>query len=464
MLLLVQNRRLTKDREKTWLTASVAVGGTTLNVKAIDANAWADNDWLIVGEIGTPNAEVLQVNGAVSNGTTLTVDNAGSGGARYAHSADEPVYRIDYNQIKVYRGTTTDSSLASLLTTISLQPDDYETRYEDSTNTTGYGFARFYNSFTGALSPFSDAIPYTGQSQKSLAKMISKIRSLCDEVDEDFLTDDEIVDGINDKQRDIINERLWTFNEVEYSDSAVANQFEYDKPTLIKTLHTVRFNTQPLANISQAKWELLHYDTDQSTNDPSHACVWNNKVKVYPRPSTAATSTTLDGNITSSATSITVADASDFKRGDYYRFTIDSEIIYATTLTTNTFSGCLRAQEGTTAVAHTTGTTVTENNIIFTGQGEAVDLEAVNDETIVPEPIVICYGVSADFCIGKLNKPALGDRWDAKYTRGMDNLRDRYTLKMSSQMGRIKDPREVVKDNGVIRNPNDYPQNVTATS
>lgn len=462
MLLLVQNRILTQNREKTFLTAAVSPAGTTLTVKAVDSNAWSDNAWIIVGEIGTPNAEVMQINGAVTDGTSLTIDNAGSGGLRFAHSVDEPVYQISFNQVRYYRSATDDSSTATLLATVELQPDDFETRYDDQINTSGYGFVKFYNSQTAGSSPFSDGIPYGGQSARSLQKMIAKVRTLTDEKDDDFLTDDEIADAINDKQRDILDERLWTFNETTLSDSVVQYQFEYDVPEEIKTLYGVVVETWPMAGISQARFDMLNWDTQTQSSTPTNVAVWNRKAKLWPRPDTAADSTTLSGAITSSATSITVADASGFKIGDYYRFLIDDEVIYATFLSTNTFTGCMRGQEGTTAASHSDGATVTERDIVFTGQAEPVDLEALNDETVVPEPLVICYGVAADFCHGKLNKETLGDRYDLKYKNGIDNLRDRYSLKLTSQFGRIKDPREVVSDNGRIRNPNDFPQNVIA--
>lgn len=462
MLFLIQNRILTKEREKTYLASTVAPSATTLTVRAVDSNAWADNDWVIIGEIGTPNAEVMQINGAVSDGTSLTVDQGGSGSCRFAHSVDEPVYRIDYNKIRIYHSSTATGS-KSTLATVELQPDNFETRYDDTVNTTGYGFATFFNSHTNAVSPYSDEIPYIGQEQTSLARMLAKVRSLTNELETEFITDEEIVDAINDKQRDILNERLWTFNEIERSDSSITNQFEYNIPSRIKTLHTVRFDTEPLRKIGEARWEVLHWDTDQSASEPTHCAIWNNKIRVYPRPSTGAAATQLNGAITASSTSIVVDDASALKRGDYYRFKIEDEIIYATSLSTATFSGCMRGQEGTTAAAHLDNTAVTELDIVFTGQGVAVDLENLNDETLVPEPLVICYGVSADLCHGKLNKETLGDRYDVKYKDGIKNLRDRYTLKLTSQFGRVKDPREVISDNGKIMNPNDFPSGVTAT-
>ncbi len=457
MLFLVQNRILTQNRAKTYLTAAVAAAGTTLTVKAVDNTEWADNDWIILGEIGTPNAEVLQINGAVSDGTSLTIDNAGSGGARFAHSVDEPVYRVDYNKIRYFRGTTTNSSTSSTLATLEVMPDNFESRYEDTAHISGYGFVRFFNSFTLALSPYSDAIPYTGQSQRSLAKMISKVRTLCDEQNDDFLSDSEITDGINDKQRDILNERLWTFNEVEYSDSSIENQFQYDVPSTIKTLHTVRFKTEPLASTGQARWEMLNWDTNTATANPTNVTVFSGKIKVYPRPSESAQTTQLNGAITASDTTITVDSTSGFQIGDFYRIIIDSEVIYSTATTSTTFTGCARGREGTTAAAHLDNATVTERDIVFTGQAEPVNLDSLNDETIVPEALVICHGVASDFCLGKLNKETLGDRWELKFKAGLESLQNKFTLKLTSQFGRVRDPRELISDDNAIRNPNDYP-------
>lgn len=462
MLILVNNRTLTENREKTYLTANIAAAATTLTVRAVDNNSWADNDWIIVGEIGTPNAEILQLNGAVSDGTSLVVDNAGSGGARFAHAVDEPVYRIDFNQVEYSRSTTIGGS-KTVLSTGEVKPEDFQSYYDDQANSTGFGYVRFKNSFTGGFSAYSDDIPYAGQPQSALSSMIKKVRALCDEQSDSFISDEEITDGLNDKQRDIINERLWTFDEMERSTSSVQYQFAYAVDSEIKTLHTVRFRTLPLANIGQARWEMLHWNTEQTSDTPTHVAIFTEEMKIYPQPSSSANADALNGSITASATSITVDDASGFQRGDFYRFQIDSEIIYSTFATTaNVFTGCLRGQEGTTAATHSDDAVVTELDIVSTGQAVPVDLVNQSDTTIVPEPIVLCYGVAADLCHGKLNKDALGDRYDAKFKDGIEGLRNKFTLKMTSQPSRVKDPSEVIFDNGKFLNPNNYPQNVIA--
>lgn len=462
MLFLVNNRILTQNKERTLLTVPFAAATTTITVKAVDNNTWADNDWLIIGEIGTPTAEVMQINGAVSDGTSLTIDNAGSGGTRFAHGVDEPVYRIDYNRVK-FDYATTESGSKSTLATIDLQPENFETRYEDTAHTTGFGFASFVNSFSAATSPYSDGIPYTGQSPRSLAMMMSKIRGLVDEYQTDFLSDQQIVDSINDKQRDILNERLWTFNEIERSASSVAYVFANDISSDIKTLHTLRFRTIPLALISEARWEMLHWNTNQSSSWPMACAVWNNQYKIYPTPAESAYTTNLNGAINDAVTTITVDNTSGMRIGDWYRFIIDSEVIYANNGSTQTqFTGCLRGQEGTTAASHLDDALVTERDMVMDGQAQAVDLVQLNDLTVVPESIVVCYGAAADLCNGRLNKPTLGDRYEVKYKAGMADLGNRFSIKMTSQPNRVKDPSEVIMDDGVWRNPNDFPYNVQA--
>ena len=67
-------------------------------------------------------------------------------------------------------------------------------------------------------------------------------------------------------------------------------------------------------------------------------------------------STTLNGNITNSATTITLADASSFNSSG--KIKINKEIIAYTGKSSNDLTGCTRGQNLTTAAAHTSGATV----------------------------------------------------------------------------------------------------------
>jgi hypothetical protein len=71
---------------------------------------------------------------------------------------------------------------------------------------------------------------------------------------------------------------------------------------------------------------------------------------------TGVATTTLNGTINSSATSIVLTSATGF--GASGTILIDSELITFSGVSTNTLTGCVRGVSGTTAAAHTTGATV----------------------------------------------------------------------------------------------------------
>lgn len=471
MLLKAYNRALVDDRERTFLTAALAADATAVTVIAVDSNAWADNDYIIMGEIGSPTAEILQINGAVTDGVALTIDRLGSGGARFAHSIGEPVYRIDYNQVEFNRSTTDSVSGVSVLTTSEIQPDDEYTRYEDTGSSTGYGFVRFKNATTGAFSSYSDGVNYessgagSSYDPRTLWRLRKRVRVLLDEDRPNSkLTDDMIRDAINDKQRDIAHFRLWSFYEYERSFSAVANQHAYDIPATVQKLYNATFKTQPLVPINYDTWKLWSWDTNSSVARPFNVCIWNRQLLLYPRPSTAATTTTLGAAITSATdTTITVVSSSSFRRGDYYRFIIDSEVIYATASTSTTFTGCLRGQEGTTATTHLIAATVTERDIVFTAHVEPSDLIDTQDRTAIPESDVLAYGAAIDLA-PLVEKQNMLTFLEAKYATKTKELEGKYAVKFSSRFNRIKTAEEKLDDSMVAKNPNLYPSSITGTS
>lgn len=463
---------MVEDREKTFLTAAVAAGATTLTVQAVNADVgsnstWADNVYLILGEIGSPHAEILQMNGAASDGTSLTVDQLGSGGARFAHSIGEPVYRIDYNQVEFSRSTTNASSGASALATQLIQPDEEYTRYEDSTNTTGYGFVRFYNATTTSYSDYSDGVNYAASGEgssydpRTLWRIRKRIRQLLDEDRPNSkLSDDAIRDAVNDKQRDIAHQRLWSFYEAERSFSAVANQFAYDIPATVQKVYEATFDTQPLRYVNNEERKLFNWSTNSSVAVPTHATVWNRQLVLWPRPSTAAQTTNLNGAISNTTTTtFTVDSTSGFNRGDYYRFIVDSEVIYATGSTTTTFTGCLRGQEGTTAATHLDDAAVTERDIVYTAHVEPTDLYDTQDRTAIPEVDVLAYGAAIDLAPG-LEKTDLIDRFERKYTTKLKELEGKYSVKFTSKFGRVKDARERAGSSFQSLNANLYPSDI----
>ena len=455
MLFLIRNEELVKDREKTYLTAAIAASATSLTVKAVDTNAWANADWIIIGEIGTKNAEIVQIGAAVSDGTALTV-----GTIRYAHSINEPVYRIDYNYVRIYRNTTDSTTGLSTLATVEIQPDEIYTRYEDTANSTGYGFVQFRNSASAALSEYSDGIPYSGYTAKSLGRMIKAVRRQLSESDYRKVTDEDIIEEINEKQRDVAHERLWPFYETIFSASTVTNQREYGINTSVSygKAYMVAVDSEPLKKIDATKYNILHFDTNQ-TGNPTHFHIWNNKLRLYPMPSSAATSTTLSVAITSAtATEISLTSTSGFRAPG--RALIDSEVVSYENVSTTQLLGCQRGLEGTIAATHLISVAVTERDIIYTANEEPTELVDLGDETKIPDPMVLVYGSAMELAIGKMGEQPLHDRLKIKYDQSQIRLRGKFGRK-GGQFFKIKDKRGSMSDSEIVLNPNDYPENIT---
>ena len=166
---------------RTYLSAQIAAAGTAMSV--LDNNGFADNDWMVVGEVGDEKTETTDVNGAVTRGTAMTVTNALS----FAHELDAPVTRILERGIKIY-GAATDGGSGTLIASIDAltasgrQLADAkmiewnkpytEHNFVAGVDTTDYDY--FYVTFTDGTteSSASDYIASTGLGSTSAEAMI----------------------------------------------------------------------------------------------------------------------------------------------------------------------------------------------------------------------------------------------------------------------------------------------------
>lgn len=452
MRLKADNRILVKDQPKTFLTAAASAAATTITVS--NNTGFTNADYILLGRIGEEKTEISRVNAAVTAGTSLTVTTT-----VFAHDIDTPVTKIDYNQVRFYRGTTTVAADSTALAAAqAIDPTEVYTFYEDTANTTGYGFIRLYNSGTATYSSYSSAINYAekiGYSDKCLRMIRKKVRRLIKQPDpqnSDY-TDDEIDEEINLAQREIAHDRMWSFYEKTRSFSSVANTYEYSLASVVHSLFDAMFDTQPLIVTDRHKMNRRRWDSDV-TGDPTHICIWNKKAVIYPYKTTAADTTALNGALTAAATTITVDSTSSFQSQG--RIIIDSEVISYTGTTSTTFTGCTRGEEGTTAASHLDDATVTERDFIYHFQEEPTDLQEEADETSVSEPSIVAYKAGAELTEGTLH-----DRLLAKYERFLSRLRATDEPKIKRSFGQVRDINEVTHEYGGDIDPNLHPQDIT---
>ncbi len=147
--------------------------------------------------------------------------------------------------------------------------------------------------------------------------------------------------------------------------SSVANQQKYTVPARFIRPISVEYirGTQSIYRLEYRDIQSFRYyqQFNYTTGIPQICTVWEKNLYIYPPVSSSAGTTTLDGNITATDTTITVDSTSNFpKRG---RIIIENEVIEYTDTNSTQFLNCTRGVEGTDAVSHSDGKTVTERDI-----------------------------------------------------------------------------------------------------
>uniref|UniRef100_A0A6M3Y3K8 Uncharacterized protein n=1 Tax=viral metagenome TaxID=1070528 RepID=A0A6M3Y3K8_9ZZZZ len=167
------NSDLLKGAVKTYLTSDLSAVGAALTVRNI--TGFGVGDYILIGEFGQEKAEIVRLHASTApTGSTITL----AANTSFTHEKGTPIYRIDRNQVEFSRATTLTGA-KSVLATSSILADELETIYEDSTNTTGYGFYRFKNEGDTTYTNYSESIPYAGYGSQTLKKIFdSALRKL----------------------------------------------------------------------------------------------------------------------------------------------------------------------------------------------------------------------------------------------------------------------------------------------
>lgn len=158
----------TTDLEKTIINKGTQAAATQFQVK--NANKFAATQRILVGEMGRERSEILTVLSVTNTQITTTA------GAKFAHDADDPVYLLEYDQVRFYRSTTGVGGAFTLLTTVDIDVDnaDLKTKYDDTTAIDSYFYQICYYDSVGAdESERSSTIQATGYPEGSVGEAIN---------------------------------------------------------------------------------------------------------------------------------------------------------------------------------------------------------------------------------------------------------------------------------------------------
>ena len=223
----------------------------------------------------------------------------------------------------------------------------------------------------------------------TLTTLTAAVRRQIGEQSTGFISDADITAWLNEAQRDFQNYGATT--EGSRGIALSANKNRYDLPSDCiphKLAHVTLIRSDREAKLQEVPIRTLHNilgKRPSETGRPEFWYIWDEKFHVYRTPSASwgASSTTLNGALTSGATTITVADVSGFPKQGWV--TVGTEEIYYqnTNSTNNQFLNCVRGEANTTAAAHASGATLTELNLRVWYYRTSTDLSAGTDTPTV---------------------------------------------------------------------------------
>lgn len=253
MLIPVYNPE-TDDLEKSYLSNAYSDGVTTIAVKNNDR--FVINDRIMIGQQGQEKTEVVTVTAVNSNGTGLT-----TGTTKFAHSADDPVYKLRFDQIKIYRSVTGSTGTYATLVTVDLDVDneDLETKYDDTSGLESYYYKfTFYHSINAIESAYSDIIGGGGWRRNQVGNVIDEILREISDPTESNISRSEVISYMNEVNDDLQIHAAKPFS------------FLKTRSALTRTANTNYLDYPTDANGKQTMWAFDHMDyvfTD-STTDP----------------------------------------------------------------------------------------------------------------------------------------------------------------------------------------------------
>lgn len=253
MIIPVYNPETT-DYEKSYLATPFSAGVTSIVVK--DSDRFAINDRILLGAEGVEKSEIVTVSAISADGITLTI-----GATVYPHSADDPVYRLQFDQVKYYRSTTGSTGTYSVLTTVNLDVDNasLQTVYDDTTGLSTYYYkVSFYHSLAAVESALSDAIPGGGFNRNQVGYIIDEVLQEVSDLSEQFITRNEIIGYFND-----VNDELTSFVSKPY-------EFLRTRTALTRTAGRsyIDFPTDSSGAQIMWKFDYMDYNFTDSTTTP----------------------------------------------------------------------------------------------------------------------------------------------------------------------------------------------------
>lgn len=189
--------------EKSYISRSYPAGISAVLIK--NSNKFTAGAKVLIGSMGRERSEILTVNGTGLTPTNLPFTS----NTLFPHDADDPVYVLDYDKIRIYRSTSGQNGIYTLLTTVDIDVDnaDNSTYYDDANALETYWYqVSYYDSVTNEESNRTDPMPATGYLRNQLGALIPKVAVEIGDPEMIDVTIDTYITWMNDINDDLLTQ------------------------------------------------------------------------------------------------------------------------------------------------------------------------------------------------------------------------------------------------------------------
>lgn len=258
---------LLQDAQKSFLTNDFASVVSAITIQNI--YGYAINQVLFIGTPGIENSEIIKTHSSTApTGSTVTLASA----TTQTHTNSDYVYIIPFDQVEIsYSATLTGAK--SVLTTQNLDVAE-ETKYNDTTVTVGYYFARFKNSITSAYSDYSDGVPIGSYAMNTARYVIDSALGEINKETSDVFSDSYAFQQINNCQSEVLKElKRWSWMQVfnATTESSVGNwriqlPADIDDSNTNKSIWNFSVGVDPkMTWVDMSEWKNITYDVSFGT-------------------------------------------------------------------------------------------------------------------------------------------------------------------------------------------------------
>lgn len=183
-----------QDDALTYLDADSLAGATTLSSNGTDLSV---GQYVVIGQSGNEKTEIVQVSQSVApTSTVITLQTA----TAFAHNRGDIVRFIPYNQIAAEYAT--DGSTFNTISAVAIRADATETYMQRTADLSTYSYRfRFYNSYSGLYSAYSDTVTGAGYGDNTVWAVKNRALTQLGEVRGDLIKDQFLNDSIMEARR-----------------------------------------------------------------------------------------------------------------------------------------------------------------------------------------------------------------------------------------------------------------------